>query len=128
MTIASKRRQGAFTLIELLVVSAIIGALIALLLPAVQKVRETANRVSCTNKLKQLALAVHAYHDVAGSFPVNTLITDRNNNNWYAANWSWMARILPYVEQDALYREGGIPSNTFDQSAAVVATQLPLFL
>jgi prepilin-type N-terminal cleavage/methylation domain-containing protein/prepilin-type processing-associated H-X9-DG protein len=120
-------RRAAFTLIELLVVIAVIAVLIALLVPAVQKVRAAANRAQCVNNLKQIALAVHGYHDVNKTFPVNTLLKDQANN-WDAANWSWLARILPHVEQGPLYLQGNIPNNTLMQSKLVVAAQVPLFL
>ena len=96
-----RRRRGAFTLIELLVVIAIIGVLIALLLPAVQKVREAANRVRCANNLKQLALAAHNHHDAKGQFPngVHTVDTD---GGLYANGTCWEVELLPYFEQDNL--------------------------
>jgi prepilin-type N-terminal cleavage/methylation domain-containing protein len=120
------RRQG-FTLIELLVVIAIIAILIGLLLPAVQKVREAANRATCQNNLKQIALGVNSYYDAENYFPINTLVTDEDMN-WNHANWSWLARLLPYLEQGNLYQQANIPNNTLKQSAAQVATQIPLFL
>jgi prepilin-type N-terminal cleavage/methylation domain-containing protein len=125
---AHRVRRTAFTLIELLVVIAIIGVLISLLLPAVQKIRESANRMTCRNNLKQLALAVHNYHQDQGFFPVNTLDAVNWGYNWDGRNWSWLARILPYVEQEPLLRQANIPDNTLAQSQALCATQIKLFL
>jgi prepilin-type N-terminal cleavage/methylation domain-containing protein len=90
-----------FTLLELLVVIAIIGVLIGLILPAVQKVRERAYRVQCTNNVKQLGLALHQYHDLYRSFPPG--VSYRNGKDPYP-HLSWLARLLPYIEQDELWR------------------------
>lgn len=103
------RGKPAFTLVELLVVIAIIGILIALLLPAVQAAREAARRSQCTNNLKQIGLGLHNYHDVYKAFP-NTYcaLSDPKNgvpNTWGAESQrgSTTARLLPYVEQQAIY-------------------------
>jgi prepilin-type N-terminal cleavage/methylation domain-containing protein/prepilin-type processing-associated H-X9-DG protein len=97
----SRWRRNAFTLIELLVVIAIIGVLIALLLPAVEKVREAANRIQCADNLKQLALAANHYHDTKGRFP-NGLHTVDTTGGGYANGTCWEVELLPYIEEDNL--------------------------
>src|SRR5204862_771397 len=103
---AQRRRPKGFTLIELLVVIAIIAILIALLVPAVQKVRSAAARTQCQNNMKQLALGCHSYHDAYKKLPVgvmmNSSVTDSASQSQnFGPNW--VVLILPYIEQTPLF-------------------------
>jgi prepilin-type N-terminal cleavage/methylation domain-containing protein len=108
----SSRHHRAFTLIELLVVIGIIAVLIALLVPAVQAVREAGRRVQCQNNLKQVALAVHGFHDTFqtmppyfGIHPPRPPCGQQPGCNRSAVYGGWFAHLLPYVEQDNLYKK-----------------------
>lgn len=119
------RNRRAFTLLELLVVLAIIGVLIGLLLPAVQKVREAAARAACISNLKQLALAVHDYSDTQGALPCGQFLGPYGVGPNSQA-WSWLARLLPYVEQQNISQSGGIPVKTL-QGSGVLADRVSIF-
>jgi prepilin-type N-terminal cleavage/methylation domain-containing protein/prepilin-type processing-associated H-X9-DG protein len=112
-----KRRLG-FTLIELLVVIAIISMLIGLLLPAVQKAREAASRLQCANHLKQLGLALHHYENV------HQVLPPTRRDVGYA---TWAVIILPFVEQDNLYRQWDLSKTYYDQTPLARLTPVKIY-
>jgi prepilin-type N-terminal cleavage/methylation domain-containing protein/prepilin-type processing-associated H-X9-DG protein len=121
--------KPGFTLIELLVVLAIIGILVALLLPAVQAAREAARRIACVNNLKQVGVALHGYHDAFRTFPAGGWIAAFNQPETARMNSGWSASILPWVEQTSLYSSLNLswPYNV-SQNSTAAETVLSVYL
>jgi prepilin-type N-terminal cleavage/methylation domain-containing protein len=118
------KKRRAFTLVELLVVIAIIAVLIGLLLPAVQRVREAANRVSCLNNLKQIGLGIHLYADAVSVFPPNGYYPPGTTSD----PWSALARVLPYLEQANLQNLINFSTSSDAAPSNVTSTRVPAFL
>lgn len=132
-------RNKAFTLVELLVVIAIIGILVALLLPAVQTAREAARRMSCTNNIKQLALAARTYEDTNRRLPRSGIVAESHSSNGSNKPYrvynqrsgnqlSWVVQILPYIEQQALHSQFDLTKTAFVQANEPQAQSIPAML
>ncbi len=126
------RRSGrGFTLVEILVVLAILGVLIALLMPAVQAAREAARRAGCGDHLRQMGIALHAYHDAVGAFPPGYVAVRETNPLQSAPGWGWASRILPELEARPLFDSINFdlpvadPANETSRTAQVAAFVCP---
>jgi prepilin-type N-terminal cleavage/methylation domain-containing protein len=120
------RHRSGFTLIELLVVIAVIGILIGLLMPAVQKAREAANRISCANNLKQIGLAMHHYHLDFNKLPPRAKSIPPADQN-FGAGATWVVLILPYLEQDNLYHQWDMKARYYNQNDQARLTPVRIY-
>ena len=131
-------QRQAFTLVELLVVIAIIGILVAMLLPAVQAARESSRRTQCDNNLKQIGLAMHAYHDVVGRLPPSYVVSPSSNTLMgppdpttgdTGPGWGFLMLTLPYQEQMPLYQSFNVNLPCWSPAnAAPAKTVLPVYV
>jgi prepilin-type N-terminal cleavage/methylation domain-containing protein len=125
MSVSLVRRAG-FTLIETIVAIAIVGVLAALLVPAVQSSRDAARRTVCKNQLRQLGLALHMYHEVHRCFPPGSYVMGPSFP--MQSGWGWGAMTLPYLEQNAVYRQIDFASGTgLGTNLALIAQPVPAF-
>ena len=134
-----EERRSGFTLVELLVVIAIICVLLSIIVPAIQKVRESANKLICASNMRQIALAVHNYEiqfkrvpygQIGPTGPMQPLPPyGQSYYGWGKSSkgWSWLARLLPFVEEDNLYIQGGIGTKSLEQSG-ICSERIRVFL
>jgi len=122
--------NSGFTLVELLVVIAIIGILIGMLLPAVQSVREAARRTQCLNNLRQVGLATISFHDANDAFPPARTTTSNQVLPIFMRSGpdSWFVRILPFIEQNNIYKEWDLTDQYDNQPEVAVSTPISTFL
>lgn len=123
------RVEAGFTIVELLVVVALVGTLVALLLPAIQMSRETARKTQCANNLKQIGLGMHAYVLTQQAFPpgyVSRVLPDHDDGG---PGWAWASMIMSFIEEESLYKQINFAASLrTDETKLVRMTSLPLFV
>jgi prepilin-type processing-associated H-X9-DG protein/prepilin-type N-terminal cleavage/methylation domain-containing protein len=119
-------RRSGLSLVELLVAIAMVGVLIASLIPAVQSARDVARRTTCKNQLRQLGLALHSYHEIHRCFPPGSYVMGPSFP--MQSGWGWGAMVLPHLEQNAIYNEINFGRRTGDNAnLSLIALPVPLF-